>query len=1222
MPEPAPQFAPTQEVRFAVVMYGGSSLAIYMNGVTQELLHLVRATAPAQPLSSGPVQVEPHGPRASTEAVYRQLGQLLSYDAPPRVGPAQPDEDITTRFVVDIISGSSAGGINGVFLAKALSNDQGLEQLKRLWVDEGDFAKLLNDGRVDDTPGLPVRKPPESLMSGFRMYRKLLDAFDGMDEVDPAAESRLVEELDLAVTTTDLRGLPLPIKLYDSVIMERRYRNVFRLKYRTTGATGREQNDFRDANAGLAFAARCTSSFPLVFEPMVLDDIDPVLAGKPGGRYDPAQVGAGVPGRWDDVFFPDYKRMGDPYRYRSFGDGGDIDNKPFSYAIDNLSVRRSTVPVNRKLLYVEPDPGFYQAEPAVTARIDPITSVLKAASLPRAETIREDLDRVRAHNEAAKRVQEITHTVEEALRLRTPRFGSGGAGATGGPSEPHTQAQTTQWLDERGEQARARGLSYIVYHRLKVQQAVAKVALLIARAAGFDDESDHSVAVRILVQVWVAQRYADPFGDATVPAETDNAFLLAFDLEFRMRRINFVERRADELLCDSARARDLLKLATGADLADEDTVAFRAALKEAKAGLNAVYVGLRSFWRRLGLELEARVPALGITPAQLDAILVPHAVEQALHRIAVEGDPTTATTVDFAELPPPDAGDNPLVRNRLVFTVLGPRDAETLDAATLRRGPGDPTQTGPVLWTTGSGPAAPSLAGLDAAAVLVVDLPGPAPRVTMTVSTLVWPPTVEVVGDGAPAGAGPTATVTSTRNLAGNSGEVVVEGAAITRLVVRSAGGRVGDGGTPAERAARILADENLARQLGLLADQMRQATADAFTAAAAGVDAALGGGAQQKAGDHARQALRFFYDQFEDYDMATLPLLLSQGGDASQVDVLRVSPYDATSLVPADRAGSKLAGNQLSHYGAFLHASWRRNDIMWGRLDAAERLITALLPVDHPQREALLVQVQETILAEELAGPDLTKALSDAVLAGDATDLPEETRQLVRATVEQAMSPAKLREHVKTSFSLPPGPEPQYSLEVASRATRVVGEILKDLSRAKPADATGSAPAHYAALSLPGRLLARFGQFTWGLVEISVPGTVRYGVARYWLQLLAFVEVFLIVAGIALNQRGAVRLGWLTLFITLFVGLAKTLMAELLRRKQRVLRALVAVLGVAVLLLALFGGVRVAQNARDRVCRTGPGSFLRRSTPFTCPAPVFFDLGYRPLTRDASAPR
>jgi len=36
----------TQEIRFATVLYGGSSLAVYMNGVAQELLRLVRSTAP------------------------------------------------------------------------------------------------------------------------------------------------------------------------------------------------------------------------------------------------------------------------------------------------------------------------------------------------------------------------------------------------------------------------------------------------------------------------------------------------------------------------------------------------------------------------------------------------------------------------------------------------------------------------------------------------------------------------------------------------------------------------------------------------------------------------------------------------------------------------------------------------------------------------------------------------------------------------------------------------------------------------------------------------------------------------------------------------------------------------------------------------------------------------------------------------------------------------
>src|SRR5439155_17514568 len=38
-----------------------------------------------------------------------------------------------------------------------------------------------------------------------------------------------------------------------------------------------------------------------------------------------------------------------------------------------------------------------------------------------------------------------------------------------------------------------------------------------------------------------------------------------------------------------------------------------------------------------------------------------------------------------------------------------------------------------------------------------------------------------------------------------------------------------------------------------------------------------------------------------------------------------------------------KLAGVELAHFGAFLKRSWRANDWMWGRLDAAERLLLLL---------------------------------------------------------------------------------------------------------------------------------------------------------------------------------------------------------------------------------------------------------------------------------------
>jgi hypothetical protein len=49
----SPEYRPEREVRLAVVMYGGVSLAIYMYGVARELLSLVRATAPARRYEAG-----------------------------------------------------------------------------------------------------------------------------------------------------------------------------------------------------------------------------------------------------------------------------------------------------------------------------------------------------------------------------------------------------------------------------------------------------------------------------------------------------------------------------------------------------------------------------------------------------------------------------------------------------------------------------------------------------------------------------------------------------------------------------------------------------------------------------------------------------------------------------------------------------------------------------------------------------------------------------------------------------------------------------------------------------------------------------------------------------------------------------------------------------------------------------------------------------------------
>ena len=261
----------TQEVRFAVVMYGGVSLAIYINGIAQELLRMVRSTS--RPLD----QLE------NTEKVYRRLSCLLSepellkkfrdaVDNP--TPPARPDivddcmaeNNVNTRFVVDILSGTSAGGINAVYLAKALANDQDLNELKELWVTEGDIGLLINDKQSVAGLHLINQQPPQSLLNSRRMYFKLLKALQGMEKGRKSSDdfsSPYIDELDLFITATDLEGTIFPVRLSDTVVYERRHRHVFHFKYAKPEATGLKRNDFLANNDPfLAFAARCTSSFP------------------------------------------------------------------------------------------------------------------------------------------------------------------------------------------------------------------------------------------------------------------------------------------------------------------------------------------------------------------------------------------------------------------------------------------------------------------------------------------------------------------------------------------------------------------------------------------------------------------------------------------------------------------------------------------------------------------------------------------------------------------------------------------------------------------------------------------------------------------------------------------------------------------------------------------------------------------------------------------------
>ncbi|HMB24648.1 MAG TPA: patatin-like protein, partial [Anaerolineales bacterium] len=506
-----------KEIRFAVVMYGGVSLAIYINGVAQELYKMVRATARKRndDGSLGDYFLEKPD---STEAVYRRLG-----------------EELRARFVVDILSGTSAGGINAVFLAKALANNQPMAQLEKMWVEEGDIGLLLNDkNSFVDLEGLLMQPPPTSLLNSQRMYYRLLEAFDGMDRSAPRSKgdaSPFVEELDLYVTATDLRGLWLPVPLADEDAHEYRYRTVFRFYHSTIETKEDWSQDFlRGNNPFLAFAARATSSFPFAFEPIKLEDVGTVLDARGFAQNYPYIE---LRKSWER-FHKDYNRQPDSIDQHSFGDGGYLDNKPFSYITETLLRRRADTPVDRRLFYIEPAPEHQrQNGSSKEDRPDAVENVAAALlSLPRYETIRDDLLQLKARNTLIERTNSILRQIE---RTR------GGVdtlkvwGARGSD-------WSTKYLDEIIPDY---GAAYAAYHQLRVADTLDEFAVAFARNIGMEEEGRSFNLLRQVFEEWRRQKYSS---NSEKERCSENDLLFRLDLSWRLRRLHFLTSLIDDIL--------------------------------------------------------------------------------------------------------------------------------------------------------------------------------------------------------------------------------------------------------------------------------------------------------------------------------------------------------------------------------------------------------------------------------------------------------------------------------------------------------------------------------------------------------------------------------------------------------------------------------------------------------------------------------------------------
>jgi patatin-related protein len=525
--------AETAELRLALVCYGGVSLAVYMYGVTNELHKLVRAAREFDtrradnPFAGG------------TEAVYFDTLRDI--------------EDAGRRLVVsvDIIGGTSAGGINGIALSKALACNAGLETLKKVWIEEDDIRQLL---RGPAWVGLPLQAlvtvirqlnnlfGPSSPLRGEYMSKLLLNALTDMDKEGIDGSSLLPNTaggLELFVTATDLNGFDVlvPSGAGGASQRDRYYGQVLEFRRNET-----EQDEFgKNYTADLAFAGRATSSFPGAFAPI-------------SQRSFKTEVGQDVDLHPDKVFRYPYGPE-NPADDVYFVDGGVLDNAPFDLVIDAISRRRADNQVHRRLIYIEPDPGrelYSKTREAVSPQRRWLTDLLAVSTVRGSHPILVDLIKLRDMNWRIAEVNAIAEQQETYVEdtmlaaLTDVQLETAGDAPTQSPAENMTTAKLIQEFptdkvravsDKLHARAQdALGPAWATYQRLKFEAVLARLANDISESFGYPGLSGKAGFV---TAGWIAWARRQPAWTAA-HTEALGGLLRATDMPYRERRLAFI----------------------------------------------------------------------------------------------------------------------------------------------------------------------------------------------------------------------------------------------------------------------------------------------------------------------------------------------------------------------------------------------------------------------------------------------------------------------------------------------------------------------------------------------------------------------------------------------------------------------------------------------------------------------------------------------------------
>ena len=541
-----------KELRLALVCYGGISLAVYMHGITKEVWRLAQASRDVH--AQGETRTEP--------SVYFELLQLIRAEC-----------GVELRVLVDILAGASAGGINAIFLAEAISSGVSLDPLAELWLEKADVDSLIDPGvsaasriaksvavpfawavsarhsrSVDQTVEPAHRAEVRAKLASFVRGRwfdppfggevftdLLLDAFDAM-RAGPKGAPLLpdYQPLDLFVTVTDFHGHPQRLRLHSpEEVAETEHRLI--LSFRDEGGAGRRLA----AAPELVFAARGTASFPGAFPPFRVAELDSSLEK----RQQP------WPGRAAFLkrALPRHAAIGEA-ESAVLIDGSVLANAPFRPAVDALQNRPTRREVDRRFVYIDPKPGVPGVRLTAGGERAPpgfFATVFGALSdIPREQPIRDNLEAIEQRSSRIRRLRRILKAMEPEVEAAIERtFGT--TFLLGRP----TPKRLAAWRSKAQHvAARNAGYAYAAYGHLKLSAVVEATARHIVRVAGTEDAPRLQ---RVRKSLWAAVRAQGINAEDAMTADGAKpeviAFFRNFDIAFRIRRLRFVAERIGEV---------------------------------------------------------------------------------------------------------------------------------------------------------------------------------------------------------------------------------------------------------------------------------------------------------------------------------------------------------------------------------------------------------------------------------------------------------------------------------------------------------------------------------------------------------------------------------------------------------------------------------------------------------------------------------------------------